>query len=134
MAGLFPRRPGSVGCRIGEGGPVTREVAGRCETHVALAGDGSAVVRFVERWDGRDFRGQGSPATPGLQHAWRFHGLADGASGRAAKQRRPPATVGEVADVHANGHWGQARALGGAKKQRELVAARTRVPAQAADG
>jgi hypothetical protein len=72
MAELFSRRPGSVSCRISEGGPVTQEVAGRCETHVALADDGSAVVRFVETWDGRDFRGQGSPAAPGLHHAWWF--------------------------------------------------------------
>jgi len=81
MVELFPRRPGSVSCSIGEGGPVAigeggrpvpRQVAGRCETHVAISPDGSVTVRFVERWDGREFRGQGSPAAPGLHHAWQF--------------------------------------------------------------
>jgi hypothetical protein len=66
----FPQGPISVPCILG-GGPGS-SVTGTCETRVKLGPHGSAVVSFVETWDGRDFHGPGSPAQPGVSHTWEF--------------------------------------------------------------
>jgi hypothetical protein len=68
---LFPQGPISVPCILRGGGPGL-SLAGRCETRVKLGPHGSAVVSFVETWDGRDFHGPGSSAKPGLSHTWEF--------------------------------------------------------------
>jgi hypothetical protein len=69
-------------------------VPGRCLTGVALRGDGSAIVRFVETWDGRRFRGPGSTARPGLRHRWLFTVSAAGrVSGPRSSGDFPPQLV-----------------------------------------
>ena len=73
FAGQFSRTPRALACAIRGGGPAPGiRVPGRCSTAVVLRGDGSALVRFVETWDGRRFRGPGSAARPGLRHGWLF--------------------------------------------------------------
>ena len=66
---LFPRTATVSACRIPEGGPVVRYVYGECFTGVDLSGR-NAVVVYRQLWDGRDFRGRGSPARPDLEHVW----------------------------------------------------------------
>src|SRR5438067_127412 len=57
LAAQFPRSPRAAPCTIRGGGPAPGiRVPGRCSTTVSMRGDGSAVVRLVETWDGRRFR------------------------------------------------------------------------------
>jgi hypothetical protein len=56
-------------CRIARGGPARVFIPGRCFTGVDLSGRNPAVV-YRQLWDGRDFRGDGAPARPGLEHVW----------------------------------------------------------------
>jgi hypothetical protein len=70
---LFPRKPESRPCAIHGGGPPPGlRIPATCETRVQ-SGSGSALVSFVETWDGRRFHGPGSAAKPGLSHTWEFH-------------------------------------------------------------
>jgi hypothetical protein len=68
---LFPKDETSVPCVIHGGGPGLR-VHGSCSSKVTSTADGTGIVRFAETWDGRNFRGPGSPATPGRSHTWEF--------------------------------------------------------------
>jgi len=73
MSGLFPTTPKTVRCVIPGGGPAPGiRIPGTCTTLVTIAGDGSAVVRLRETWDGHHFNGPGSSARPGLEHTWEF--------------------------------------------------------------
>lgn len=67
--GPFPKAASADGCRIPEGGPTTRFVAGECFTGVDLSGH-DAVVVYRQLWDGRDFRAGDAPARPDLEHVW----------------------------------------------------------------
>jgi len=67
--GPFPASANADSCRIREGGPTSRTVYGQCFTGVDLSGE-DAVVVYRQIWDGRDFRGNGSPARPDLEHVW----------------------------------------------------------------
>jgi len=69
LSALFPATPMQVRCRIPRG--FGRFVPGVCTTSVELRRV-AAVVRYIERWDGRDFRAEGAPARPGLSHTWAF--------------------------------------------------------------
>jgi hypothetical protein len=69
----FPAEPKSVRCSLNMGGPAPGiVVSGTCATIVDMAPDGSALVRFKETWDGRDFSVNGSRARPGLSHTCDF--------------------------------------------------------------
>jgi len=73
IAWQFSRTPGAAPCVIQGGGPPPGvRVPGRCETAVRIGGDRVALVRLVETWDGRDFRGPGSTRRPRLAHTWEF--------------------------------------------------------------
>jgi hypothetical protein len=67
--GPFPRAAAAESCRIREGGPSRKFVAGQCFAGVDLSGEDPVVV-YRELWDGRDFRGEGAPARPDLEHVW----------------------------------------------------------------
>jgi hypothetical protein len=69
----FPPTPKSIPCVIRGGGPAPGiRVPGTCATLVTITGNGSAVVRFRETWDGHRFFGSGSSRRAGLTHTWEF--------------------------------------------------------------
>jgi hypothetical protein len=60
LASLFPKKPGSIKCVIHGGGPAPGiRVPGTCSTTVLRGDKLAATVRFVERWNARDFQGPG---------------------------------------------------------------------------
>jgi hypothetical protein len=67
----FPRDPGLTRCGIPRGGPTVVLIRGSCRTIVGLHRR-IVVVSFVETWNARAFRGQGSPERGRLSHTWRF--------------------------------------------------------------
>jgi hypothetical protein len=71
LGGLFPRKPRTISCTLGVGGPSPGSaISGTCETRVKVEGR-SAVVEFIERWDSRDFR-MNTSRTGELTHTWEF--------------------------------------------------------------
>lgn len=67
--GPFARTATGDYCRIPEGGSRRRLVFGMCFTGVDLSGSNPVVV-YRQLWDGRDFRADGAPARPDLEHVW----------------------------------------------------------------
>ena len=71
LGSLFPKKPGSVKCVIHGGGPAPGiRVPGTCSTTVLRGDKLSATVRFVERWNARDFHGPGAGKRTHLSHTY----------------------------------------------------------------
>jgi hypothetical protein len=68
--GVFAKGVGTAKCVIRGGGPPPGIlVPGTCTTSVRLHGSDEATVRFVERWNARDFFAD-SPRRRNLSHTW----------------------------------------------------------------
>jgi hypothetical protein len=68
---LLPKKPETIACVIPGGGPLPGiRVPGTCSTTVRPGSNDEATVRFVERWDARDFHGPGTGGRRHLSHTW----------------------------------------------------------------
>jgi hypothetical protein len=67
---VFPQGAGTRKCVIRGGGPPPGIlVPGTCSSSVVLRGNDEALVRFVERWNARDFHAD-SGGRQRLSHTW----------------------------------------------------------------
>lgn len=66
---VFPQTVGTQKCVL-HLGPPEAWIPGRCSTSVTLDPDGDAVVRFMERWDARDFSAGSPSERRHLTHTW----------------------------------------------------------------
>lgn len=83
--GIFPKTPGKQKCLLHLGAPGVW-IPGTCATRVMVRSDDEATVRFVQRWNARDFFAD-SPERRRLKHTWEITVSLQGAVHHVVQSR-----------------------------------------------